>query len=131
MKRCGVTRKETTEWMEYKKTKTESDTGERLQRIQLWTTAMQSLTEEALHCQLLMVYFLHIKKPIKQRLVQCPSTTLCLSLSHPGQRERETFENHTATMLLRSSAPKRRLNKAVKKLIPLGRHACKHTDANT
>lgn len=133
MKRCGVTRRETTERMEYKKTKTESDTGEGLQRIQLWTTAMQSLTEEALHGQLLMVHFLHIKKPIKQRLVQCPSTTLCLSLSLSSRiaRERETFENHTAIMLLRSSAPKRRLNKAVKKLIPLGRHACKHTDTNT
>lgn len=45
--------------------------------------------------------------------------------------ERETFENHTATVLLRSSAPRRRLNKAVKKLIPLGRHACKHTQIQT
>lgn len=34
-------------------------------------------------------------------------------------------------MSLNSSALKRRLNKAVKKLIPLGRHACKHTDPNT
>lgn len=40
--------------------------------------------------------------------------------------ERETFENHTATVLLRSSAPRRRLNKAVKKLIPL-RQACLQT----
>lgn len=47
------------------KTKAESDAGGGLQRMTLWTTAMQSQAEEALHSQLLMVHFLHIKKPIK------------------------------------------------------------------
>lgn len=47
------------------KTKAASDAGGGLQRIKLWTTATPSQTEEALHSQLLMVHFLHIKRPIK------------------------------------------------------------------
>lgn len=68
---------------------TESDTGEGLRRIKLWTMAMQSLIEEELRGQLLMVHFLHTKKPLKQRLVSCPSTTLRLSLFSGVARERK------------------------------------------
>lgn len=93
---------------------------------------MQPLSEEELHSQRLMVDFLHTMKPLKQRLLSCPSTALSLFLVVRRQdSQKETFENHPATMLLRSSVLKRRLNKAVKKLIPLGGHACKHTDTNT
>lgn len=67
---------------------TESDTGEGLRRIKLWTIAMQSLIEEELHSQLLMVQFLYTKKPLKQRLVSRPNTTLSLSLSSRVARDR-------------------------------------------
>lgn len=80
MKRCGATRRETTGRMEYRQgdRQTESDTEEEMQRIKRWTIAMQSLIEEALHSQLLMVQFLHTKKALKQRLVSHQSATLCL-----------------------------------------------------
>lgn len=131
MKRCGVTRRETTRRMEHrdKDRQTESDTAEGLRRIKLWTMAMRSLIEGLLHSQLLMVHFFLTKKPLKQRLLVSCAPDFALSCRAAG--ERETFENHTAAMLLRSSALKRRLNKAVKKLIPLGGHACKHTQMQT
>lgn len=80
-----------------KNRETEADTGEELQRIQLRTTAMQSLTEEALHSQLLMVRFLHTKKPIKHRLVLRRSTlslslSMFRSLSHPELLQRDFRE---------------------------------------
>lgn len=111
--------------MEHRDKDGQSDTEEGLQRIKLRTMAMQSLIEKELHSQPLMVHYLHTKKPL-QRLLSCARTTLCFSLSPlpPVQRnqrkarERDLLKNHTATMLLRSSALKRRLNKAVKKLIP-------------
>lgn len=81
MKRCGMTRRDDREDGIQRQRQTELDTGNRLQRIKLWTIAMQSLIEEALHSQLLMVHFLHTKKPLKQRLVSRPSTMLCLSRS--------------------------------------------------
>lgn len=86
---------------------------------------MQSLTEEVIHNQLQMVHFLHTKEPIKERLVSSHYTLLC-TLSFQIATD-GLLKNQTAGVLLRSSAPKRRLNKAVKKLIPLGRHAYEHT----
>ena len=113
---------------------TQSDTGEGLRRIQLcgprhhsnavtnWRGASQPES--------------HGRLPSHREATRTTSGLMSehhsLSPSLIQDNWGETFfENHTATMLLNSSALKRRLNKAVKKLIPLGRHACKHTDPNT
>lgn len=40
-------------------------------KILLSTNAMQSVNEEELHSQLLMVHFLHTEEPLKECLLSC------------------------------------------------------------
>lgn len=59
------------------------------------------------------------------------SRPLCLHPVKSLGSQKETFENHTATMLSRSSALKKRLNKAVKKMNPLGAGMLANTQIQT
>lgn len=116
MKRCGVTRGETSERVESgkitdrdKEGHRQTDRQERSCRdFKVCTTAMQSPTDGTLRGQLFMVHFLHIKEPIKQHLVSCQHSALlsaCASLSQSLSvfLIQETFENHTATMCCRGA----------------------------
>ena len=102
------------------KTDKQSDTEDRRQRIKLWTGEMKSLTEQKPHSRLVKVHFLHTKKASQTMSAvmfqhqSLPPVSL-VKLNHRVAMDK-CFENHTAMMLLSSSALARRLNKALKKI---------------
>lgn len=100
MKRCGVTRRETTERMEYRDKVGHRHRRKAAKTKALWTTATP---EEALHDQPLMVHFLHTKKPKKQCLVSCQAL-LSVSFSTRKTRERLLKIKHSQCIFAKLSA---------------------------